>query len=381
MFSAVEAQWILNTLDDASMKLTLSSYLTPDILKDRIMDAIEHETVVAVKEHFEVEKQYSAILKTHQTKIDENGGDDVQMDFEQLAAFNEMDLCLSDSTRTIVRLLKNTPAFARKLRDVCPNRDSSSLEFIRIFARLRKLVHDKLRMTAEEERAMKEQLEKLKEEGEEDTRRFQIFTETLSQARSDHKKTLQDKDQKIARLRKQIDELSIKTRKEREAFEAKMQQEAELAEQIFLASEQDLTTQLTDKKAKLLSDGERNYEEEMKEHRKKFFRAHEVEKLVEKYDYDMTEKHDSLTQLQEMYKEESEELEVLGEYFTGVDEELERQRLEIENLTKRRDEELKRLRTKNQATVLFRKLFRGYHAKCLAGGKKKKASKKDGKKK
>jgi len=228
---------------------------------------------------------------------------------------------------------------------------------------------------------MKEQLEKLKEEGEEDTRRFQIFTETLSQARSDHKKTLQDKDQKIARLRKQIEELSIKTRKEREAFEAKMQQEAELAETMFLASEEDLLKQVTEKKQKLENDGEKNYEEEMKEHRKKFFRAQEVEKLVEKYDYDMTEKHDTLTQLKDMYKEESEELEVLGEYFTTVDEELERQRLEIKALTEQRDEELKHLRTKNQATILFQKLFRGYHAKCIAGGKKKKASKKDGKKK
>merc|ERR1719253_2388932 len=116
----------------------------------------------------------------------------------------------------------------------------------------------------------------------------------------------------------------------------------------------------------MTNDGAYHYAEEMKEHRKKFFRAQEVEKLIDKYDDDMSQKDETREKLREMYKEESEELGVLSEYFDGVDRELQRQKREIAALTERRNEELKRLRTLHQAHVLFQKLFRGYHAKCLA---------------
>lgn len=381
IFSAAEAQWILTVLDDASNKLSLSSYLTQDILKDRIMDAIDHETVVAMKEHFDVEKQYFDMLQQHKQRIEANGGADVPMDEETFEQFNSLELCLSDSTRTVVRLLKMNPVLARKLRDVCLKRDAAALEFINIFARLRKLIHEKLKMTAEEERDMKEQLASLKAEQAEDTSRFNELTEGLALLRSEHKQTLESKDRKIMRLRKQIENLKIKTQQETEAFEKKMEEEAQLALQMHEASKEELVKKLEEMKDKLKKDGDRNYAKEMKEHRKKFHSAEAVEKLIEKYDNQMKSKHFKLTQLKDMYKEESEELKVLTEYFTDVDAENKRQEEELAALTKRRDEELKVLRTQHQAAVLFQKMFRGFHAKAIAGGKKKKASKKDGKKK
>ena len=59
-----------------------------------------------------------------------------------------------------------------------------------------------------------------------------------------------------------------------------MQQEAEMAKQIFEESEADLVSKLGQVKDQLKSDGQNNYAKEMKAHRNRFFRAQEVEKLV-----------------------------------------------------------------------------------------------------
>jgi hypothetical protein len=49
----------------------------------------------------------------------------------------------------------------RRQREICAKRTAPSLEFVNNFDRLRKLIQNKLRLSAEEERAMQEQLEKL----------------------------------------------------------------------------------------------------------------------------------------------------------------------------------------------------------------------------
>lgn len=111
MYGAVEAQWILTVLDDASNKLSLCSYLTPDILKDRIMDAMDQEMVVALREHFQVEKQYMELLADRRKKVEEGEN---EADEQTQAMLNELDLCLSDSTRTVARLLKMNPLLVRR---------------------------------------------------------------------------------------------------------------------------------------------------------------------------------------------------------------------------------------------------------------------------
>ena len=115
-------------LDDAINKMTLISFLTPEILNDRIMKTVDSEVQAALTEHFEVEGQYSQLLE----EITKTGGDaaDDKM-------FRELDLCLADSTRTVGRLLKGNPGLVRRLREIAPRRAPHSLEFINTYTRLR----------------------------------------------------------------------------------------------------------------------------------------------------------------------------------------------------------------------------------------------------
>lgn len=371
MYGAAEAQWILTVLDDASNKLSLTSYLTPDILKDSIMDAVDHEMVVALKEHFEVEKQYAELLNEQKRKLDEDSS--MQLDEQTQAMLNELDLCLSDSTRTVARLLKMNPLLVRRLREVCSKRKAPSLEFINTFARLRKLVHNKLRMSAEEERQMKEQLEKLQEEEEEDTKRFLELTEGLAGERNEHKQTLAGRDRKILRLKKQIEQWTHKTQTERQTFNAKMKAESEAFDDVYRGTKQDLGRQLRLTTEKLEEDGGAHWTEEQAYHRRKYNKAMEVERLVQTYDRDMMEKHEAHTQLKKVYEEEKEELATLREYFEEVDTEVSRQEEEIRVLTERRDAELVAERKRHQAALVMQSMFRQFTTKAMSSKPKKAA--------
>ena len=272
------------------------------------------------------------------------------------------------------------PLLVRRLREVCSKRKASSLEFINTFARLRKLIHNKLRMSAEEERAMKEQLEKLQEEEEEDTKRMLELTEGLAVERSEHKQVLAAKDRKIMRLRKQIEQITLKTSQERKAFQEKMDREREEGDTEHKSTKTALGNKLASASKKLETDGQGHWLEELSFHRKKYNASKAVEELIKSYDTDMIEKHTTKKDLEKLYKEEKEEMATLTEYFEKVDMEIKRQEEEIAILTVTRDKELVKERKRHEAAILFQKLFRGFTIRN-ASSKKPKAEKGDKKKK
>lgn len=232
-----EAQWILSVLDDISHKLTLASLLTPEILKDKVCDSLDAELLLTLKEHFQVENQYHEFLDSDLWKQNAHEPKNQEL-------FRELDLCLADSTRTVTRLLKQHPALVRRLRELGLKRSSATLDFLNTFSRLRGLVHAKLRMTAEEERNMREQLAELKVLEEEDTHRFVELTERLAVERNEHEHALAEKERKITRLSAQIAQLTQRTQQERQMFEEKMREDNEAAEKAFKAAEKDLLKQL-----------------------------------------------------------------------------------------------------------------------------------------
>lgn len=377
MFSAVEAQWILTVLDDTLNKLSLVSYLSLDVLADPILDHIDPDVVATIKEHFGFETQYNDML-TERAKR-QALAPEYEPEAQAKAMMNEMDLCLSDSTRTVARLLKADPILARRLRELCPKRKPASLAFINTVARLRKLLHNKLRLSAEEEQTLKEQLEKVQEEEADDRKRVQELTEGLATEKNDHRQQLAAKDRKLSRLLKQIEQLTQRTEQERQAFEETMRSEAELAAKVFGSTQEDLLKNLEASEAKLETDGSNHWSLELSHHRKKNHRAVDVEKLISKYDADMMEKHEHLVKLTGIYEDEKEEMRVLQEYFEAVDTELRRQEEEMRVLTEARDRELVLLRRKDHAVIIMQRHFRLCHTRKLIEANKPKDEGKDGK--
>lgn len=353
-------------LDDISNKLTLASFLTPEILKDKICETIDPEMLLTLKEHFQVENQYHEFLDSDLWKLNATEAKNQEL-------FHELDLCLADSTRTVTRLLKQNPLLVRRLREVSGKRNPATLDFINTFGRLRMLMHHKLRMTAEEERHMREQLQELRALEEEDTAKFIELTERLAVERNEHEQALSSKDRKIQRLTQQIDQLRARTASERALFDDKMRDENDAAEKAFKSTERELMKQLETLQVQLETDGNENFRSELLYHRKKNLRALDVTNLIEKYDVDMTLKHESVVDMEAVYKKEKKELDALNGYFETRDEEERKIREEHQRIHDERDKELQVERRQQQAALLVQTLYKGYYAKV--GPKEPKAKK------
>ena len=77
------------------------------------------------------------------------------------------------------------------MRELAPRRSAPCLEFINTFARLRKVMIQKLRMTAEDERAAREKLAEVRAKEEECKARLAELETHLQRKRADHKRVLE----------------------------------------------------------------------------------------------------------------------------------------------------------------------------------------------
>jgi len=376
---APEAQWILSVLDDISHKLQLASLLHPDLLKQDGRggglelgggnSAMDAELLLTLKEHFQVESQYHEFLDSDLWKMG-------SAEPKNRELFRELDLCLADSTRTVTRLLKQQPLLVRRLRELGVKRSPATLDFLNTFARLRQLLHAQLQMTAEEERHMREQLAELRVLEEEDTARFVELTERLAVERSEHEQALASKERKIERLQAQIAQLQSRTAAERQMFEEKMREENDAAEKAFKATEKDLLKQLDSLSGQLETDGSEHFRTELLYHRKKNLRAADVTALIEKYDTDMTLKHESVVDMDAVHAKEKAELEALAGYFAVRDEEDRRLAEEHARIRAERDRELHIARKEQQASLMVQSLYKPWMAKHGPKEPKKKKEKK-----
>jgi len=366
-----EAQWILSVLDDCLTKLTLSSFLTPEILKDRaLFDRLSNgnpELYLTLQEHFNVEKQYQEFLESDVWKLAAHEARNQEL-------FAELDMCLADSTRTVTRLLKQNPQIVRRMRELAgTKRSQQSLDFLHTFSRLRQLTHAKLRMSAEEERAIRDQLAELRALEEEDTAKFVDLTQRLAVERHEHESALAAKDAKIQRLTAQISQLTQRTEQERKMFMDKMKEENDNAERIFRQQEKELMKQLEAMTGQLQTDGEEHFRTELVYHRKKNLRAADVSQLIDKYDMDMQLKHESTVDMVAVHNKEKAELDALNGYFATVDAEARAIEEEKTRIRGARDRELQIERKQQQAALLVQTMYKGYYSKV--GPKEPKAKK------
>lgn len=160
LYGPIEAQWVLNVLDDTLAKLNVCSYLTPAILNDKMLEAVDVELQVGLQEHFQIETEYLDLQhKLEVAEREEAEGIYDQRTEEHRAILTDVDKVLSDSTRAVCRLLTgetHNSIALKRLKELSTKRGPSVLEFIRTFQNLRQLVHAKLKTTAEEEKHTQE---------------------------------------------------------------------------------------------------------------------------------------------------------------------------------------------------------------------------------
>jgi hypothetical protein len=130
--------------------------------------------------------------------------------------------------------------------------------------------------------------------------------------------------------------------------------------------------------SQLETDGSENFRAELLYHRKKNLRALDVSHLIDKYDADMTLKHESVVDMAAAYNKEKAELDALNGYFEVRDEEERKVAEEHRRIREERDRELVIERKNQQAALLVQSLYKPYYAK---NGPKEPKAKKTKKKK
>lgn len=370
---SVEGRWILSVLDDSANALNLLSHLTPDILQDRVMDSLDAESYAVLKDHFLVEAQWHQLAGT-------DGFDLSRANDQTRQLYADLDNCLADSVRSVARVLKRNPSLSNRLRELAPRRSAACLEFINTFGRLRKVMAHKLRMTAEDERAAREKLAEVRSKEEECRARLGELEGHLQRKRGDHRRVLEEKERKIEQLRHEIESLTRRTEHERAEFEREMHKEAENVAKIFKQTEGRLLKELAEAQSQLENDGAENYRRELGQHRKQRNMAEELEKKLALYDRDLSDKHNAITTLTDVYANEARELKRLDGYFEAVDAESRRQAEELATLRQARDAAVEEHRKQHQATALVQQLFFD-HQKALAAAeaRRKRKEKRDAK--
>jgi len=115
--------------------------------------------------------------------------------------------------------------------------------------------------------------------------------------------------------------------------------------------------------SQLEPDGSENFRAELLYHRKKNLRALDVSHLIDKYDVDMTLRHESVVDMSAVHVRERRELDALNGYFDVRDEEERKVREEHQRIREERDRELVVERRNQQAALLVQSLYKPYYAK------------------
>lgn len=380
LYGRVEAQWVLACLDECATKLTICSYLTPEILQTPQFETYDHHLRVALQGHFLLEKKYINFQR-HKEEGKFDDSPKLQEELWQLVV---------DSTRTVCMLLSdpNNSMAVRHLRDICMRRSPSALEYLKTFEKLRRLVHAKLKMTAEEERAIQDQLEELDRQRIRDDKKLKELQGELTTAIKDHAEAMVQKDFKIDRLRKQIQSVAARTEQARKDLKDNMAKQESINSDEFKKTKKELSTQLEALQKKLADDSKRHWDEEKSKHTKTWTgirsEAKKVNDAIEKYDTSLKEKHEALKALEKQYKREQKELKRLREDYRVVTIENRKVEAEIERIKETRGTALVDERKSHHASVLMQSLFKQHlsaKAKALKAIAKAKKEAEKGKKK
>lgn len=156
-----EAQWMLAVLDDITAKLSIVSHLTPDIMKDKVIDALDPDVVIALRVHFQIEKQFENLLAQKANQGTTTNVNDSLADEEIPGALDaqiaEVSVCILDSIRTVAGILAETPLLVRRMRELRPDNGSRGT-FLHALGRLRSVTASTLRLTADEQNSINAQL-------------------------------------------------------------------------------------------------------------------------------------------------------------------------------------------------------------------------------
>lgn len=297
-----EAQWMLSVLDDISAKLALVSHLTPEIMKDKLIDALDPDVVIALRVHFQIEKQFENLLQQKASQGSALNASESLAEEESPASLDaqlaEVAVCALDSVRTVADILADNALLVRRMRELRTDAGQSSrAAFLHVMGRLRAVTAGQLRLTADEQHSLQTQLAGFAQREAEDQKRFCALSDQLASHRARHAQVLQGQHARIAQLRQEVDAVRAHSASASEQLSSALTSGTEAIASAGAAEEQRLARELQALQAKLETGAGDHYRTQAQRLRQRDLRLGEVASTIAGYDEQMRRQQNQLRKL------------------------------------------------------------------------------------
>ncbi|NXO30667.1 DRC10 protein, partial [Cisticola juncidis] len=356
-----ETERILTVLDETIVKLEITR-LIPRITGslERYARMLGPELTSSLLEHQKLSMEIQHLLA--------NPGDE-----ENMRAVEQR---LKHSLRNILRLFLANPLLYHGLKYEIRVRESAADVFIRAFMEFRDFTLERLLTSPDEEKEKLQFMEDI-------SLRVEKTMETLSALREELAAVTQTRDEQLNRKDKTIEEL--KTSMENLAKDCKAEIRHIMEEGEKQQKEDEKASQ--DRCARLKQDAQllgarlnalvlEHQASELVLKQEKCKAEQEIQKWVQKYDTDMTEKQATYEELQDAYSEEKEQLALLMEKHALLLQEYTEIEEERRMLEEKEEEAAREEARRNDAATCIQAFWKGHLVRSIYKSKLKKAKRK-----
>ncbi|KAJ1569729.1 hypothetical protein HK405_004031 [Cladochytrium tenue] len=396
--TGVEAQRVVAVLQEAQRKAVLVG-LVPDAVDRRVSAVFAAATVAVLTDYRATEMRYNVLRdrKIAGEKVDEvsipvalryelglagwyfNHGAELQNEAQSLRS----------ATRALCRHFLQNPGVFSKLRMLHaggggagragstiavaasspaaiagpPAATVAMARFEGLLQEVKKIFHDRLATSVEEERARAEQIAAITAKEQKTSNEVRMLRVELDKARRERATEVNKRNEVIRRLKEELRDIKQQAEETTKRLESRSKQKEDQELQQAQEKESAIQQEVARLRLQLSETETRNREEEAQWRKKKFKIESEVENWIHKYDQDMEERQSELEDITAIYVEEKAQLDELQERFAELQVEhariMEERRVEQEA---RREEE-RQLRRRHGAATLIQAVFRGYRVR------------------
>ncbi|NWY76220.1 DRC10 protein, partial [Erithacus rubecula] len=353
-----ETERILTVLDETIVKLEITRLILRIIgILERYAKMLGPEITSSLLEHQKLSMELQQLLSSP-------GDEKSRIAVEQQ---------LKRSLRNILRLFLANPLLYHGLKYEVRLRESAADVFIKAFVEFRDFTLERLLTSPEEEKEKIRFMEDISLQVEKNTEIISALQEELAAAIQTRDEEIKRKDETIENLKTSIENLAkgCKAEIQQIKMEAEKQQkeDEEASQDRCSRLKQDIQRLRAHYNALVL----KHRASEMVLRKEKCKTEREIQKWVQKYDTDMSEKQAAYEELQAAHKEEKEQLAVLLEKHALLQQEY-AEIQEERRLLKEKEEEAARLQARrNQAATCIQAYWKGYLVRSIYKSKLKKA--------
>ncbi len=358
-------------MDDMVQKLQALSFLTPEITRDKIIDALDGGLGLSLRMQLDYEKIYqeklefarlgaaslqaeAAALAAGLVVPGESGEDfaDARLRQEQEAKadLETQEATCAENLKELARHLKSNHLLVRRMREVAGGRTHAAVNFTSELAKLNRLTYTVLKQSVDEEKHVKETLEHMQRQEEIENDELAQMGFDFSLAQEERTRVCEAKSAQIRDLEAQLEALSLRAQSDRETLAHKVEDEVSREETDFANKDKQLNTDLKELQRQLDVRSGDHLLAELQRQRQKDLRDSEIGQKVKVYDATMQEKQAKLEKLLLVYEKESRELRRLNGYFATRETERAREEEEMRRVIEARNKEIhvERLRSENE---------------------------------